>query len=287
LHFVGQDVPAETDELWHLEDSTMRKHSMWLMAGAISAFILTAGLSRADENKNATGDFHQQWLDAAARKLALSDQQKQEIRDVQTECKTKAEPLFKQMASLKHAEHQAMKQLLSADQVKKIPETLRNAWDKECQHISAALDLSEEQKQRIEKIKEEYRPKFHELYTQQGEKMPERMHELKYQCMTAFGNVLNEEQRVRFPFVLHQEMRRLEEPATREQCEKEITESLGLSAEQKDQVHKIAQQYQPKVDKLLNELNQHFQDEQQRMDKVLTAEQRTKLQELSKAKTRQ
>jgi Spy/CpxP family protein refolding chaperone len=242
---------------------------------------------RADEKRNPTEGIHQMWLDSAVRELALTDKQKQEVETIQTECRNKAEPLMKQLATLKHEEYQAMRQALTEEQVAKLPDVLRTIWDREGQRMADALGLNKDQRERIAKIKEDYRPKFRELFAQKGEKSAERAHELKAEFLSAIGKELNDEQRVRFPHVLHEEMVRMHEKAAREQCEKEVAEGLGLNAEQKDRLQKIEQQYDPKTDKVLAELKQFHQDEKARLEKILTPAQRTKFQELCKSQARE
>jgi len=265
----------------------MRKQGMWLTACTLAVLATATVALRADEKRNTTEGFHQMWLDSLTRELALNDKQKQEIATIQTECQGKAEPLMKQLATLKHEEYQAMRQALTEEQTAKLPDVLRTVWDREGQRIADALGLNKDQRERVAKIKEDYRPKFRELFTQKGEKASERAHELKAEFLTALAKELNDEQRVRFPHVLHEEMARMHEKAAREQCEKEMAEGLGLNAEQKDRFQKIEQQYDPKTDKVLAELKQHVQDEKARLEKVLTPAQRTKFQELCKSKARE
>jgi len=265
----------------------MGKHNMWVMACAISAVTVAAGVLQADEARNATDGIQQQWLDAAGRLLTLTDQQKQEIRTIQADCKTKAEPLMKQVMALKHEEYHALTQSLNPEQAKKLPEVLRATWDREGQRMAAALGLNAEQKDRIAKIKEEYHPKCREQFAQKGANTPERLHELRGAFLAALAKELTDEQRVRLPFVLHEEMARMQDKTVREQITKEIAEGLGLNAEQKDQLHKIDQQAETKMEKLLADFKQLHQDEKARVEKVLTAKQREKLQELCSAKARE
>jgi Spy/CpxP family protein refolding chaperone len=256
------------------------------MACAITAVAVAGVALRADEKRNTTESIHQMWLDATVRELGLNDKQKQEISTIQTECRNKAEPLMKQLSMLKHEEYQEMRGALTEQQLAKLPDVLRTVWDREGQRIADGLGLNKEQRERIEKIKEEHRPKFRELFSQKGEKAADRAHELKAEFLAAIGKELNDEQRVRFPSVLHHEMARMHEKAAREQCEKEVSEGLGLTAEQKEKFQKIEQQFDPKVDKVLAELKQFHQDEKGRLEKVLTPAQRMKFEELCKSRAR-
>jgi Spy/CpxP family protein refolding chaperone len=255
------------------------------MACAIAGLTTAAVALRADEKRNAT-EIHHLWLDSTVRELGLSDKQKQDVEAIGTDCRAKAEPLMKQMGMLKHEEFQAMRQVLTEEQLAKLPDVLRKTWDHEGQRMADALGLNKEQREHIAKLKEEYRPKFRELFTEKGEKPAERAHELKAQFLSAIGKDLNDGQRVRFPQVLHEEMARMHEKSVREEFAKEFAEGLGLNAEQKDQFRKIEQQFDPKVDKVVAELKQFRQDELARFEKILTPAQRTKYQELCKSQAR-
>jgi hypothetical protein len=268
----------------------MGKYGIGLTVYAVLG--LTALQLWADETKNAAGGkqeeaLQQEWLQAAAKVLSLSAKQQQEMRTVQDECRQQTEPQKKQLETLAHEEHQALRNVLTPEQRNKLPDVLKAKWHKECDAMGTKLGLTEEEKKRIKGIKEEYEPKFRELMTQKDDsQQQQRLHELKMAFFTAFFRALNDDQKVAAPFVIEEHLQMQHAKAAREQTHKDIAEALGISADQKSQIEKIKSQYQPKIEKAAETLQQHFKDSRARLEKVLTAEQRKKFDELCKGKER-
>jgi hypothetical protein len=225
-------------------------------------------------------------LDALSSKLNLNDQQKTQARKIYEEFEKKMDPVCDQLARLRHEEHEAMAKVLTEDQRRKVPEVLKKFWDKEWQTIGQELGLSDEQKQQIQKLRESYHKKFHELAAQAGEKAQFQMRELRHEFFGAVRQQMTEEQRVKLPGVLHDEFQKMREPVARRDHLKAIGDELGLNAEQRDRLDKICQEYQQKTQEIEQRLHQLSQEERKAFENILNDQQRAKWQEMQKSHIR-
>lgn len=260
---------------------------MWNRLGvmALTLLALAAGGQLVAEEKGQPGRRHDR-LEALASKLGLSDQQKEEIRKIHADYDKKMDPLEEQLWALHHAEHEAMSKVLTEDQRAKLPEVMKEVMHKELDKMADKLGLTEAQKQKVEKIHEMYAKKFRDLAAQKGENARHKFHELRSEAMATVGKDLNDEQRARLHSVMREEFHRMHDPAVRREHLKAFADKLGLSAEQKEQVQKVHNEYEQKIEKLAEQLKQLHKDEHAAVEKVLTEEQRTKLRELLKSRGR-
>jgi Spy/CpxP family protein refolding chaperone len=225
-------------------------------------------------------------LDELAQKLNLSDRQKQEIDKIDKAFGEQAAPLRDQLGKLRSEEHEAMRRVLTEQQRAELPAALKKMWDPEWQAIGDALGLSDEQEQRIDKIREEYGKKFHDLGQQKGDDMPRRFRELRLQFLDAVRQELTDEQRTELPEVLREEFGRVHEgPALREHLEV-LAQNLGLSNEQREQIRKIHNEYAARLDKEMAALRRLHREEFRAVNKVLTHEQRVQLRSLLRGERR-
>jgi len=225
-------------------------------------------------------------LDALSSKLGLNDQQKTQARKIYEDFEKKMEPICDQLANLHQDEHEAMAQVLTEDQRRKVPEVLRKFWDKEWQTIGQQLSLSDDQKQNLQKLRETYHKKFHEVAAQKGEKARFQMRELRHEFLNAARQQLNEEQRIKLPGVLHDEFQKMREPTVRREHLKAAGDELGLNAEQRDKIDKICTEYQQKVQEPDQRLQQLSQEERKAFENILNDQQRAKWQEMQKSHIR-
>jgi Spy/CpxP family protein refolding chaperone len=250
---------------------------------ALLALVAGAGRLSADEKKSEAGKRHDR-LEALAHRLGLNDKQKEEIRKIHHEFDQKQDPLEHQLWSLHHEERERIGKVLTKEQRDKVPGVFREGLEKELNRVGAKLDLSSDQKEQIRKIHAKYSPKFRELAQHKGgEKSRGQFRHLRHEEFAEVRHVLNEEQRAKLPGVLRSEFRQWRDPAKRRQLLKAFADRIGLDDKQKDQVKKIHEEYDPKVQQLTHQIAELHKQEHEAMEKVLTAEQRTKLQELHKA----
>ena len=251
---------------------------------AVTAFAIgllaAGGRLAADEPKAEPAKGHDR-LDAMAAKLGLNDQQKEEIRKIHTKFDKTLSDAEHQLWALHHEEHEAMSKVLTDEQRAKLPMVLKAARDKELQTIAGKLGLSDDQKKKLEAVREEHEQKFHELAAK-GDEGRAQFHELRHVFYEAIGKELTDDQRAKLPGLLREEYHEWRDPATRRDHLKAIGEELGLTAEQKDSMKKIHDDFDQKTAEPAAALTQLREDEHAAVDKVLTADQRTKLQELRK-----
>lgn len=251
------------------------------MALALLALVAGAGRLSADE-KSEAGKRHDR-LEALANRLGLSAEQKEQVKKIHHDFDQKEDPLEHQLWNLHHEEREAIGKVLTKEQRAKVPEVFRAGLEKELDKVGARLGLSSEQKEQIRKIHAKYGPKFRALAQQKGEKTREQFRHLRHEEFGEVRHVLTEEQRAKLPGVLRSEFRQWRDPAKRRALLKAFADRIGLSDEQKGQVKKIHDEYDPKVQQLTDQIAGLHKQEHEAMEKVLTAEQRTKLQELHKA----
>ena len=165
---------------------------------------------------------------------------------------------------------------------RKLPGVLKASRDKEFEALADKIGLTGEQKKKLEEVREENEKKFREAAAQQGDEGRRQFRELRREFYAAIGKELTDEQRAKLPGVLRTEYHVWRDPEARREFLKGIGDELGLSAEQKEELKKIRSEYNEKTEKPLADLKQLRQDEHAAVDKVLTAEQREKVQELRK-----
>src|SRR5258708_36300781 len=139
---------------------------------AFTALALAAGATTLSASPYASQSLgqHCKRLDALATKLALTDQQKEDLRKIHTDFRQKKAPLKQQLQTLRQEKREAMTRVLTEEQRGKVRAVIKEQWNKRWQAVAAKLNLSDEQKQRIEKVREMYGKKFSELAAQKDGK---------------------------------------------------------------------------------------------------------------------
>jgi len=257
-----------------------------LAALAVAGLALVAGGGRFLAEETGEPAKKHDHLERLAAKLKLDDKQKKEIRRIHAAFDAKADPVENQLWALHHEEHEAMRKVLTPAQRSKAPEALKGLADQEFRKATAILKLSDEQKAKIDKIRETYAPKFREVAMgkEPGEKAHKQFRKLRHQVVRAIRAELNDEQREKLPVVLREEHRFWRNPESRRELFKALGTKLGVSAEQKEQFREIHDRYDPKVKPLCAELRKLRQEEHAAIENVLTAEQRARWKELHKGR---
>jgi len=253
------------------------------IAFAVAGLALAANSGRFFAEEPAKKNEH---LEKLAAKLKLDDKQKEQIRTIHADFDAKADPVENQLWTLHHEEREAAHKVLTAEQRARAPEILKGLADQEFQKATAVLKLSDEQRAKVAKIREEYEPKFKEAATgkETGEKAHKQFRELRHQVVAALRAELNDEQREKLPLVLREEHRFWRNPERRRELFKALGEKLDVNAEQKEQFRKLHDEYDPKIKPLHAELKKLHQEEYAAVEKVLTEEQRAKWKELHKGR---
>jgi Spy/CpxP family protein refolding chaperone len=221
-------------------------------------------------------------LAAWATKLGLSSDQQERIHKICEEYAEKAEPTEEQLWKLHHEAMDAVKGVLTPEQQEKLTTTVKTVMGRECRELADKFGLSEEQRQKVERIREEYEPKFREVCAQGNETSRKQMRQLRSEFFGDIRQVLNDEQKAKAWGVLRQEFHQWRDPVARHQHLEAIGEQLGVSADQKAQIKKIHDEFKPRIEKLATQLKDTFHEERESIAKILTDEQRTKAQEMWK-----
>ena len=220
-------------------------------------------------------------LDAMAAKLGLNDQQKEQIRAIHTDFDKKTADLEHQLWTLHHDEHQAMSKVLTDDQRGKLPGILQAARNKELDEIATRLGLTDDQKKKLEAVREEHEKKFQELAAK-GEEGRVQFHELRHVFHEAIGKELTDDQRAKLPGILREEYTEWRDPEKRREHLKAVGDELGLNDDQRGQLKKIHEDFDQKTKEPLAQLKQAREDEHAAVNKILTDDQRQKLEALRK-----
>jgi len=254
-----------------------------MVATALAIAALAAGGRLvADEPKPAApaAKGHDR-LDAMAARLGLDDKQKDEVRAIHTDFDKKTADLEHQVWTLHHEEHEAMSKVLTDDQRGKVPGLLKAARDKELDAIAVKLGLSDEQKKKLEAVREAHEKKFHEVAAK-GEEGRASFRELRHVFREAIGKELTDDQRAMLPGLLREEYREWRDPEKRREHFKTIGDELELKDDQRAQLKKIHEEFDQKTKEPLAQLKQAREDEHAAVTKVLTDDQKKKLEQWRK-----
>jgi Spy/CpxP family protein refolding chaperone len=231
---------------------------------------------------------NQDRLERFAAKLQLDDKQREEIRRIAAAFDVKTSPVEYQRSALHREELQAVKKLLTPAQQALMPQILKALADQQFETAVAPLNLTDEQSAAITKIRAAYAPKFHEVAVAKdnGENQQQRFGELRQQMLKAIRAELTDAQRDKLPLVLGEQQRFWHDPASRRELFTALGETLGVNAEQKDQVRRLQEQYDPRVRAVNVELRKLHQEEHAAIGAVLTDEQRAQWKELHRGQQR-
>jgi Spy/CpxP family protein refolding chaperone len=219
-------------------------------------------------------------MEAAMEKLKLTDQQKQQCKKICADFDKKADPLIQKMFTHRGEEWQAISKILTDDQRAKLPEVVKASGAKELQILAKKLNLSEEQKQQVAKIREEFWKKYQKLAAQKDENFSHQYRQLWMEALADVPKIMTAEQRAKLPGILRDEFQEWHDHTLREEHMKAIGEQLGLSAAQRKQINELCAAYEKKAEQPSGQLKQLCKESCTAMDKVLNADQRAKLHEV-------
>jgi protein-disulfide isomerase-like protein with CxxC motif len=220
-------------------------------------------------------------LDAMARELNLSDRQKQQVKQIYADFDRKANPLIRQLCTNREEEWQALQNVLNEGRRAKLNEVLKAEAAKEMQSIAQKLNLSEEQKERVEKIRKDFWKKFQNVCTQKGENMAREYRQIYMEAVGAARQVLTPAQFAKLSAIQRQDFHEgLHDFAVRPAHLKAMAEQLGLGADQLNQMKQHCASCEKKRQRPEAEFKQLCKEECAALDMVLNAEQRAKLQHI-------
>jgi Spy/CpxP family protein refolding chaperone len=219
-------------------------------------------------------------LDAVARKLNLSDRQKQQVKQMYEDFDRKADPLIRQLCKHRDQEWQTLQNVLNEGQRAKLMDVLRAQGAKELQSIAQKLNLSEEQKQSVEKIRKDFWQKFLDLCTRKGENLAREYRELHADVVGAAREVLTPEQRAKLPAIQKQDFDEWHDYIYRHDHLKALGEQLGLSAAQLNQLQQACASCEKELEQPRAQLKQLCKEGCAALEQVLNAEQRARFHEV-------
>jgi Spy/CpxP family protein refolding chaperone len=258
-------------------------HRWAVLTVATLTLATGAGRLAAEEPRADTGKKHDR-VEMLAKRLGLDEKQQEQIKKIREDYDLKTDPVEHMLWALHHGEHEAVRKVLNDDQRTKLAAALKEMRQKEFDTMADKLGLSADQKKKIGQIREEFEPKFHELALsrEKGENVHKQFRELRHDFLEAVRPELTDDQRAKLPILMREEHHHWRNPATRHEHMKAVFDKLNLGAEQKEKIRKIHEEYDPKIKTEHTQLRQLHQEEHEAMEKVLTADQRTKWQEIRK-----
>jgi protein-disulfide isomerase-like protein with CxxC motif len=216
-------------------------------------------------------------LDALARELDLSDRQKQQIKQIYADFDRKANPLIRQFCTHREEEWQALQNVLSEGGRAKVNEVLKAQEAKELQSIAQKLNLTEEQRERVEKIRKNFWKKFQNVCMQKGQNMARDYRQAYMEAVGAAREVLTPEQLVKLSAIQREDFHECHDFAVRPAHLNAIADQLGLSADQRKQIKQHCASCEKKCEQPQAEFKQLCKEECAALEKVLNAEQRAKI----------
>jgi Spy/CpxP family protein refolding chaperone len=255
-----------------MEDSKMLWHRLAVPAFTILA-LASGSLLPAQQPPGKGSDR----LDAVARKLNLSDKQKEQVKQIYADFDKKADPLIRKLCTQRGEEWQALQDVLDEAQRTKLKEVLKAQGAKELQSIAQNLNLSDEQKAKVEKIRMDFWQKFLNLSIQKGENLAREYRELHMEVVAAGHAVLTPEQCTKLHAIQKQDFDDWHDYIYRHDHLKALGAKLGLGAKQLDQLQQICAVHEKKLEQPRIQLKQLCREGCAALGKVLNAEQRAKL----------
>jgi Spy/CpxP family protein refolding chaperone len=262
-----------------MEGPKMVWQRLAVMAFTILALAAGSRLTAQQKEKQPPGKESDR-LDALARKLNLSDSQKQQVRQIYADFDKKADPLIRQLCKQRDEAWQALQNVLNEAQKAKLKDVLKAQGAKELQSIAQKLNLSEEQKAKVEKIRKDFWKKFLDLSIQKPANMAQKYRELHMEVVTAGREVLTPEQCTKLHAIQKQDFDEWHDYIYRQDHLKALGEQLGLSAAQLKQLQEGCASCEKKLEQPKAQLKQLCKDECAALEKVLNAEQRARFHEV-------
>lgn len=238
---------------------------------AAVALIVGGGTSllQAEEKMDRT--------EALGAKLALSAEQKTEIRKLCAEHEKKMDPIEHQMWTAHQEARAELTKILTDEQKAKLPALMKEACATEFMSIANKLGLSAEQKTKLGKTVADFHVKFEELATQQPDVAHPKCRELKHEFMAAVNKDLTDDQRIRLPQVIGTEFKQWMNLSFQKLHVKAIEDQLAMTDDQKAQAEKILARCDARIKKPASEIKELCQAEHAAVEKVLSKEQADQL----------
>jgi len=249
-----------------------------LAVTALALLLLAGGARLTAEQKKGRATGHDR-RGGLAGKLGLTSEQKEKLHKIDQEFDQKEDPLEDKIRELRHEEHQAVWKVLTPEQREKAPGVMREAMEKELREVGDRLGLSDQQKERIHKVRAEYDRKIDQA-AEKGGRSREQVRHLRQEEFAAIRKELTDAQRAKLPGIFREEAREWRDPAVRRDRLKALADKLDLSESQKKQIQQIHAKHDPEVSRLQEQLRDLHKHEHEAMGKVLTEDQRKKLHEL-------
>jgi len=241
------------------------------------AFAFTGAAWAADDTKT-RGQCVQ---NAFAAKLGFTPEQKEQVAKICSDYEQKAAPVYEKTWVLQNDHRHAVLQILSTEQRAKLPEVMKAEGAKILDHFTAKLQLTDAQRKEMERICTEYGPKYEQLADSKDSRKSEKFQELKTAHFEEMCKVLTDDQRVKLPALIQEEML-ARTPSSKSEIRNAIVDRLGLDPEQKTRLDKVCDEFGTKIDEQKTQIRRICKDKHAAISKVLTEEQRVKFEEYVK-----
>jgi len=250
-----------------------------LVALLVTGALATAARVVADDAKPKS----QCILNAFAAKLDLTADQKQDIQKAQAEFEQKSAPVCERMWKLHCDHHQAVLEILSPEQKKELPGVIKAERNKMLEHFATKLSLTEDQKKQAGTLCDEYAAKYQDLAGQDEGKRAGKFQTLKSEQFEAFCGILTDDQRVKLPALIQEELQAGRTPSSKSEIRNTMAEKLSLNEDQKQRLDKVCDEFAAKIDEQKTQIRALCKDKHAAMEKVLSDAQKVKFQEYVKS----
>jgi hypothetical protein len=251
----------------------------FLLVASAAGFALTPAVRAADEAKPGGECI----LNAFATKLGLDADQKTRIQRIHTDFEQRAAPVCQQIMKL-HVDHtQAVLQILSPEQKLQLPVVMKEERHKMLDQAATKLELTEDQKKQAVKICDETAAKFKSFAESEDGKRPEKFQAFKNERLEAFCAILTDDQRVKLPALLQEEMQAGRTPSAKSEIRKAMADKLGLDADQQQRLDKASDEFAGKIDEQKATIRKMCKEKRDSIEKVLKEDQKLKFRQFVRA----
>ena len=219
-------------------------------------------------------------LDVLARKLNLTDKQKEQVEQIYKDFDRKATPLLKELCKERDDEWQGLQNALSEDQRAKLKEAIKTQAAMELKSIAEKLNLSEEQTKQVEKIRKTFWKKFLNVCMQKGENMAREYRDLCMEATLAGHHVLTPEQRAKLAAVQRKDFGEWHDFIFHHEHLKALGQQLGLSDAQVNQLQEACAGHERKMEQPMAQLKDLCKDGCASLQRVLNADQQARFHEV-------
>jgi Spy/CpxP family protein refolding chaperone len=249
------------------------------VAGIATAVLVpSGGTAVADDAKQG-----ECILNAFATKLGLNEDQKTQLRRIHDDFEKRAEPTCRQIMKLHVDHHHAVLQILSPEQKQQLPDVMKAERDRMLDAVAKKFELTEEQKKQAAKLCDETAAKFKTLAEGDDPKRPEAFKAFKNERFEAFCAILTDDQRVKLPALIQEEMQNGRTPGSKSDLRNAMVEKLKLDAEQQQRLDKTCDEFAGKIDEQKATIRKMCKEKNETVAKVLTEEQKVKFEQYVKA----